>query len=376
MAKKTNVTINGQDYYRTRLKIGVKPNGKPEYKVFYGKNKTEAMQLKEDYKKGLNSEIDLNKLTFHDLFHEWLFVVKKAAISDSTFAKNDSLYRNHILNMTFIQKRIVDVRSIHMQKDFNKIKSASNAKEVRIVLNSFCIYAMNEKYISDNPMKGVLLQRYIPPTKKLFLLKPEFETLVTAMKSDFSLFKYVFDAYLGLRVGELAALQIRDIDLNKFNVHISKSISRNTVEKNGVKSRVIQIGPTKTRIERDVSLPSSLIPYVKRQIALVKEIHLKLGVKYNDDALLFPRADLTHLDKSNTNTSWRSVQRNLGIEEVSFHKLRHTFAVMHIELGTHLKTIAELMGHSDTKMLEQIYAHITDETKEKAMNKLNSYTNL
>lgn len=376
MAKRTNVTINGKDYYRTRLKVGEKPNGKPEYKVFYGKNKTEALKLKAEYKEGLSSSIDLNKVTFHDLFHQWLFEVKRAGISANTFTKNESLYRNHVQNMLFIQQRIIDVRSLDIQKDFNKIKSASIAKEVRILLNSFCIYAVNEKYRADNPMRGVLLPKYVPPAKKLFLEKSEFEHLVNSMKSDFTLFKYVFDAFLGLRIGELAALQINDVDLEKLNVHISKSISRIPIEVNGERKRVVQVGPTKNRKDRDVPLPSNLLPYVKRQIELVKAKHRDLGIKYTPNALLFPRFDLSHLDKSNANVTWLSVQKRLGIEPVSFHKLRHTFAVMHIELGTHLKTIAELMGHSNTKMLEEIYAHISDETKEKAMNKLNSYTNL
>lgn len=54
---------------------------------------------------------------------------------------------------------------------------------------------------------------------------------------------------------------------------------------------------------------------------------------------------------------------------ITFHDLRHSFGSLLAETGVHIKTMQDLMTHSDIKMTER-YTHMGDETKRQAVNGL------
>ena len=56
---------------------------------------------------------------------------------------------------------------------------------------------------------------------------------------------------------------------------------------------------------------------------------------------------------------------------ISPHKVRHTFATHLLQDGEDIKTIAELLGHSDIYVVAAFYLHINDENKKNAVNRLN-----
>ena len=61
---------------------------------------------------------------------------------------------------------------------------------------------------------------------------------------------------------------------------------------------------------------------------------------------------------------------NHFIEKTNFHALRHTFATRCIEAGVDVKTLSELLGHSDVKTTLNRYVHSSFELKQKSMEQL------
>lgn len=55
MAKKTNVIINGKEYYRVTKTVGHKPDGTPIKKPFYGSCKSEADEKANEYINNINN---------------------------------------------------------------------------------------------------------------------------------------------------------------------------------------------------------------------------------------------------------------------------------------------------------------------------------
>ena len=64
---------------------------------------------------------------------------------------------------------------------------------------------------------------------------------------------------------------------------------------------------------------------------------------------------------------------NAGITDFRFHDLRHTFASHMVMKGASLKEVQEILGHKTMTMTLR-YAHLSQESKKKAVNLLNGLT--
>ena len=61
------------------------------------------------------------------------------------------------------------------------------------------------------------------------------------------------------------------------------------------------------------------------------------------------------------NRSFNTAVRRAGVEDFTFHDLRHTFASRLVMKGVSLKAVQELLGHTDIKMTMR-YAHLAEKT--------------
>ena len=75
MAKKTNIEINGKQYYRVTRTIGKRADGTPIRKQFYGTGINEANKKADEYlndiKNGLISNFEY--VNINDAMYTWLF---------------------------------------------------------------------------------------------------------------------------------------------------------------------------------------------------------------------------------------------------------------------------------------------------------------
>ncbi|HUT71007.1 MAG TPA: site-specific integrase, partial [Desulfatiglandales bacterium] len=74
-------------------------------------------------------------------------------------------------------------------------------------------------------------------------------------------------------------------------------------------------------------------------------------------------------------TGWWTALKRAGIENFTFHGMRHTFGSRLGMAGEDLRTIQELMGHKDINMTMR-YSHPTPEHKKRAVEKLDEVTSI
>ena len=67
---------------------------------------------------------------------------------------------------------------------------------------------------------------------------------------------------------------------------------------------------------------------------------------------------------------FKAVAEECGIQNVSFHALRHTFATRCIELGFDIKSLSEILGHASVNITLNRYVHPSMELKQKNMDML------
>jgi integrase len=168
-------------------------------------------------------------------------------------------------------------------------------------------------------------------TKRAHQVQPasldELRIIVEALPDRYKLMA-LLAAWCAMRFGELAELRRGDIDLRTNRVKIRRGVVR-------VDGKFI-VGPPKSDAgSRDVAIPPHLVPLVKD--------HLKKFTAPGRDALLFPASadENLHMAPSTLYKVYYPARKAAGREDLRWHDLRHTGAVLAAQTGA---TLAELMG--------------------------------
>lgn len=204
--------------------------------------------------------------------------------------------------------------------------------------------------VSRNPSIGVPLPRSKAKEKKALTIN-QLKALAKEC-GDFELL-VLFAGTTGLRWGELAALQCKDISLLNRSVNVSKAYS------NGMKGEKI-LGQTKTHQSRTVPFTKELIPALSELIqSRPAESHL------------FQMPYEGVLDYNNfMSRIFRPAVKRVGFAGVGFHSLRHTTASLLISQGTPITTVAGILGHASTQMTLDVYGHLYEDDSAKYVDRL------
>ena len=60
----------------------------------------------------------------------------------------------------------------------------------------------------------------------------------------------------------------------------------------------------------------------------------------------------------------KSILKELDIEPITVHKLRHTHASILLADNVPIQRVAKRLGHTDTNMIRKVYGHLLKETEE------------
>ena len=163
--------------------------------------------------------------------------------------------------------------------------------------------------------------------------------------------------YTGIRLGELLALTWDDIDFEKKFLFIKKTAYKLKI--NGKNQMVIDKPKTK-KSNRIIPLPDKLINLLQ----LTKN-------KSTSDYILSTKTN-NMVDMRSYQRTFESILNKCGIKHYNFHCLRHTFATRALELGMDIKTLSEILGHTNVAITLNRYAHSLLEYKIQEMNKISS----
>ena len=242
-------------------------------------------------------------------------------------------------------------------KQYIKYLNEQNLNEKSIARNisslkSFYKFLSIEKFIDNNPSDALFLPKVKKSLPNTLTEEEVFKLLDINLSDNYS---YRNKAMLelmyatGIRVSELVNLKLQDVDLSQ---DIIRTFGK------GSKERVIPIGDyAKEYLEKYI--------YEYRGSMLKKEASEYLFL--NNHGKKMSRQGFFKIIKK--------IAFEKGInKELSPHTLRHSFASHLLKYGADLRTIQELLGHSDITTT-QVYTHITNEELKKNYNEYHPHGN-
>ena len=331
------------------------------YKDSTGKRKILRAQTEEELLDKLIpvylTESRLDKLTFHQLYEEWLEYKKTVTNSPNTIKRHKQHYLKYFEPSILDNRKLGRVDDLLLEIECNRIVKESNLtrKEwgnVKTILNGMFSYAVRKRYLNANPMEKVQIHVKFKQvvrktgktetynTEELENLNQYLDRMYTET-GDTVFLAVKLNFLIGLRVGELASLKWSDYCDIK-HLHIVREETRNQ-ETNQYEI----VEHTKTNRDRFVPLVPKAIHLLQKMEHAGEYIFMRNGERITSRQIAYV------LEK---------YAERQGKRTKSTHKMRKTYASNLNAAGMPIDYIRETLGHSS---LVTTYSYIYNPLTEK-----------
>ncbi|SLM30607.1 Integrase family protein (fragment) [Desulfamplus magnetovallimortis] len=154
-------------------------------------------------------------------------------------------------------------------------------------------------------------------------------------------------ARTGMRIGEVVALQWKDIDFKKRHIHIQRTFSRD------------KLGTPKNGKDRYVDMSNQLAKVLAQLKEVRKAEAEENGWKRKPKWIFINKVgntiDINHWRKR---VFYKVIEKS-GLKKIRIHDLRHTYASLLIQAGESLTYIRDQLGHHSISFTVDIYGHLT-----------------
>ncbi|WP_329518644.1 tyrosine-type recombinase/integrase [Spirillospora sp. NBC_01491] len=125
----------------------------------------------------------------------------------------------------------------------------------------------------------------------------------------------------------------------------------------------------KGKSRRTVPLPPELIPILKAHRTRQKAERLAAANVWEDHDLVFCQPNGRPIDPRRDWDDWKDILAEAEVRDARVHDGRHTAGTLLIEQGVHVRTVQEILGHSDIR-LTQRYTHVATPMAEDGMQRI------
>lgn len=347
-------------------------------------------KLKEAIKnKDLGILADAGKITFSTWMKEWLETYARPGIRANTYAAYYATIYTHIIP-AFEDVKLKDLREDMLQRFINDLATTRKDGKPGGYKYGTCrritarIYSALEKAVDlgmilKNPAKSLRLSPNDAKEKEI-LTKDEQarleKAIVNSLTKDHNNVMFLLALYTGLRVGEIAGLCIKNIDLEKKELYVRQAMGRVQIPNEGTAPRVVDAPKTPSSI-RTVPLPQFMVDRLKTFLMKREELINLLSEVWERDPLYSPKwfqggflflsVHGNALEPSGIAKKLKTLTMEAGVKNIGPHTLRHTFATRWLEAGYDVKSLSKILGHKDAKMTLNIYVHSLPEQQRSSM---------
>lgn len=168
-------------------------------------------------------------------------------------------------------------------------------------------------------------------------------------------------ALTGMRYGELAALQLKNIDFENNKIEITGNFD--SINK-------IKTLPKTAKSIRTILVSDAVIKAIQRQVVRLTERYQSLK---DDDYIFCLEVWNSPITLASFIQIIKKYGAKAGIEKnLSSHIFRHSHISYLAEAGLPIKSIMDRVGHANAKMTLEIYSHTTKDMEDKLVKTLDS----
>ncbi len=333
----------------------------PKESIFKGRNYTAEHNYKMKIA-GLHGYRDKRK--FSEFCSQWL-MMKKPALKDSSFSKYEIIIRKHIIPVfgSCIAENITDkdIDNYTHELLYAQSLSPKTVHDILTVLDALLKFVYKQENITGNISK---ISRPRIPVKEMRVLTRH-EALCL---SDYLLeniddcrFGVLLAMVTGIRIGELCALRWKDISLDEGYLRICSTMQRvgSISAVDNKRTKIVIDSPKSEASNRIIPLTD-------------KTLHLCKLMQTDNPENYVLTGNIDYMEPRCLQYRFRKYTSCCGLNDVHFHTLRHTFATRCLETGFDIKTLSEIMGHANTGITLNRYAHSTMEQKRENIKKLSA----
>jgi integrase len=309
----------------------------PKKRVKYITNKSQKVVV-EKLKQALAEVSSGVRLLSNDnpTVEEWLAVwlreYKLTELRDSTY---DNYFRNINTHLTPMigHIKMKDLTGLHIQQMYNRMMeskeiggqgvSSATVAKVKNILSGALKQAVINKIIRSNPIDETNPPKVEDPDIRI-MSKEEQQNFLSVLPFYNTGNMFAVSLATGMRIGEICALDVKDINREQKYIDITKSAGRRKDKYTGEVS--VKVGPPKTKhSKRRIPLLPSVEIILDRQAQLALDLRNKAGEKWKENTLVFPTDEGNIHDLSGLRSSIGRILKRADLPHMTIHALRHSY---------------------------------------------------
>ena len=355
-----------------RVVVGYDEKGLPKTKNVLAKTKSECSAKLNALKASLQgpSEPKQRKPNADMTFGAWLDRWYQRECKPQIRPKTQADYENRIYQHIIPELGSIPLAKLtaaDFQQFYNRLKEGGRFLRVdqygpglsdRMVKSCHvtCRMALDQAVAQGLILKNPALSCKAPvthPKEMQVLTGEEIQRLLIQAKEDGCFELLLLELTTGLRRGEILALRWDDLDFRTGTLRVERQVQR-------IQGK-LAVSQPKTRAScRSILLPAPVLEILAQYRQSVTSRWMFPSPRKGDS----PR------DPTAVRKKLSAVLKRAGCPAARFHDLRHTFATSTLEHGMDVKTLSTVIGHVSSATTLNVYAHVTDEMRQKAADNI------
>ena len=359
----------------------------------------EAVEAKKQYFTSLETDgeyFEPSKITLSEWLDTWLEMIEPT-ISHNTYAKYTGEVKRHI-KPNLGDYKLSSIRKIYVQQFISKLSktgclsrtkgngkklsetgkplSPKTIKNIHGTLSKALEDAVEAELIAKNPASGIKLPK-IERTEIHPLNETEsrdFLKYINGNKYEKVMYTVLFT---GMRESEALGLLWEDVDFKRKTITVKQQLIRRKIG-NG---ELYFLQTTKSNRSRQIKVSDQVIDVLRTvnntQLAN-KEKAGEMWKGWNtlqerSNSFVFTDELGEHLKQFTMYKICKEAGRAIGRPDLRVHDLRHTYAVISLQIGDDVKTLQENLGHATASFTLDKYGHVSEKMREESANRMTEY---